>query len=179
MYTGNGYVGRIVAKAAAEHLTPVTLELGGKSPCIIDDSANIDLAVTNLLTNKWNNAGQTCIAVDYILVSKRRKEELITAAKNYLKKWGAEGQTGARDNIGYGNIINERHFDRVMNILEKTTAGRVLTGGVPTADRHARHIDVTLIDEPALSDEVMREEIFGPLLPVIAIENMEEAVDII
>jgi len=171
LFTGGGTVGRIVMTAAAKHLTPVTLELGGKSPCIVDKKAKIEQAARRILWGKVYNAGQTCIAPDYILVHSSRKDELMAAfAKTMVRFLGGDAQKSP----DYGRIVNERHFDRLLGMLEGQT---VLQGG--KHDRDDKFIEPTIIDDPALDSRIMTEEIFGPLLPVITYETLDEAIEFV
>lgn len=159
-FTGSVPVGRIVAKAAAEYITPVTLELGGKSPCIIDDTANLKLAAKRLVWGKFINGGQTCIAPDYLLIHHKIKEEFVSHFKEELiKAYGENPQ----ESLDYPRIVNTRNFDRLAQML---TDQKYLIGGV--TDRDDRYIAPTLIDEPNLNSEVMKGEIFGPIFPVLS-----------
>jgi aldehyde dehydrogenase (NAD+) len=171
LFTGGGTAGRIVMTAAAKHLTPVTLELGGKSPCIVDKKTKIDQTARRILWGKVFNAGQTCIAPDYILVHSSRKEELIAAFGKALKRFFGDDAQVSPD---YGRIINERHFDRLIALLE---GQKVLHGG--RHDRDDKYIEPTILDSPDLDSPVMQEEIFGPILPVITYETLDEAINFI
>lgn len=166
-FTGGVAVGREVMERAAKNLTPVTLELGGKSPCIVDRTAKLDLAAKRIVFGKFLNCGQTCVAPDYILAERCIKEEFI----GYLKKWitvmyGAD----ARKNPDYGKMINEKHFRRVCGLIdpEKTVFG----GG---ADADTLKIQPTILDNVTAGDAVMQEEIFGPVLPVLGFDTLPEA----
>lgn len=171
LFTGGGNVGRIVMAAAAKHLTPVTLELGGKSPCIVDKKVKIDQAARRILWGKVFNAGQTCIAPDYILVHSSRKDELMAAFGKALKRFLGEDAQKSKD---YGRIVNERHFDRLVGLLGDH---KVLFGG--NHDRDDKFIEPTVIDAPPLDSPVMTEEIFGPLLPVHTYETLDEAIEFV
>lgn len=162
-FTGSVPVGKIVAKAAAEHLTPVTLELGGKSPCIIDETANIKLTAKRLVWGKFINGGQTCIAPDYLLIHKSVKEKFITYFKDEIKNAYGENPKKSED---YPRIVNTKNFDRLALMLENENC---IIGG--QTDRTEDYIAPTLIDEPSLDSEVMKGEIFGPILPMISYEN--------
>lgn len=172
-YTGNGHIGRIVATAAAQHLTPVTLELGGKSPVIVDKSANMQSVVERISANKWGlNAGQICIAPDFVLIDKSREDEFITSCTAHVEKlFGKDPKTSEK----YARVINDRHVNRIANLL-KETKGKVVFGGMETVDPQAHFFPPTLVRNAQLGEPLLTEEIFGPVLPVIATENIEEAV---
>lgn len=165
-FTGSVFVGKIVAKAAAEFLTPITLELGGKSPCIVDKTANIKLAAKRIVWGKFINGGQTCIAPDYLLIHKSKKEEFVNCFKNELIK--AYGET-PETSTDFPRIVNLKNFNRLALMLENES---FLTGG--TTNKEDLFIAPTLINEPSLYSEVMKGEIFGPILPVISYESEEE-----
>jgi len=165
-FTGSVTVGKIVAKAAAEHLTPVTLELGGKNPCIIDETTDLKLACKRLVWGKFLNAGQTCIAPDYFIVHKRIKSDFIAAfSKEITATYGEDAQK-SKD---YARIINERNFDRLQKMLMEVD---IVYGG--KTDREDVFIAPTLIDSPSMDSEVMKDEIFGPISPVFSYENEED-----
>lgn len=170
-YTGGTKVGKIVMESAAKNLTPVTLELGGKSPCIIDENYNIKLAAKRLVFGKLLNAGQTCIAPDYVLVNRIVKKELIKWIKYYLKQFLGED---ILDNKDYPKIINRRHFDRLISLIKDQ---KILFGG--KTNIQTLKIEPTIIDNPNRKSMIMNEEIFGPILPVIEYENVQEAIDYI
>ncbi len=165
-FTGSVPVGRIVAKAAAEFITPVTLELGGKSPCIVDDTANLKLAARRIVWGKFLNGGQTCIAPDYLLVHKKSKDKFVAAFKEEITKAYGKNPETSED---FPRIVNQRNFDRLAKMLENET---VLTGG--TTNRDENYIAPTLLDEPSLDSEAMKGEIFGPILPLISYETTED-----
>lgn len=165
-FTGSVQVGKIVAKAAAQYLTPVTLELGGKSPCIVDASANIKLAAKRIAWGKFINGGQTCIAPDYLLIHKSVKDKFVTYFKTEVRKAYGGYPENATD---FPRIINQRNFDRLALMLENET---FLIGG--KTNREDNYIAPTLIDEPSLDSEVMKGEIFGPILPVISYESEDD-----
>jgi aldehyde dehydrogenase (NAD+) len=170
-YTGNGTVGRIVMAAAANNLTPVTLELGGKSPVIIDESANIHVAARRIAWGKWLNAGQTCVAPDYILVNEKvRQPFLDELSKAITDFFGADPQTSE----SYGRIVSPRHFDRLKSLM---TGGKVIIGGETNAE--SRYVAPTVLADVDMSSALMNEEIFGPLLPVISITSTKQAVEFI
>lgn len=170
MYTGSENVGKIVMKAAAQHLTPVTLELGGKSPCIVDEQVNIKVTADRIVWAKFLNAGQTCIAPDYILVHKSKSAELIDALKASLEKQYSASPQSSDD---FGRIISHRHFNRVNNYISAQSEHIVHGGKVDDADKF---IEPTLLLNPSLESGVMQEEIFGPVLPIIEVETMSEAI---
>lgn len=165
-FTGSVSVGKIVAKAAAKHLTPVTLELGGKNPCIIDETANIKLAAKRLVWGKCINAGQTCIAPDYWLVHLSVKEKLIDAFKDELVK--AYGKTPQKSE-DYPRIVNTKNFDRLTSLLKNE---KILVGG--QTDRKDKYIAPTLVDNPSLDSEIMKGEIFGPISPILTYKEENE-----
>ncbi len=170
-FTGGVTVGKTVMEAAAKHLTPVTLELGGKSPCIVERSADLNLAARRIVWGKFLNSGQTCVAPDYILVDRRIKEDLIRRMKEYiLRFYGKEPLL----NQDYPRIINKKHFDRLRGLLE----GQHIAVGAQVSEA-ALTIAPTILDKAAWQDPVMQEEIFGPILPVLEYENLEEAIQMI
>ena len=173
LFTGSGRIGRIVMEAAAKHLTPVTLELGGKSPCIVDKKAKIDQAARRILWGKVFNAGQTCIAPDYVLVHSSRKAELLTAFDRNLRKFYGGDPKGSPD---YASIISMGHFDRLVSLLD-SCGGTAVVGG--EHDREARFIAPTVLDGVPLDAPVMQEEIFGPLLPIVSYETLDEAIEFV
>ncbi|MEO5722766.1 MAG: aldehyde dehydrogenase family protein [Ilumatobacteraceae bacterium] len=171
LYTGNGRVAKIVLRAAAEHLTPVTLELGGKSPAIVSRNADIDVAARRIAWGKFVNAGQTCIAPDYVLVEQPVHDALVAAiGKNIEAFYGSAPQSSA----DYARIVNQAHFERLKGLLGK---GTVAFGG--HTDAAARYIAPTVLTGVSRSDAVMAEEIFGPILPVISVDSLSEAVDFV
>jgi aldehyde dehydrogenase (NAD+) len=170
-YTGSTAVGKIVMKAAAEHLTPVTLELGGKSPCIVDYKTPVGTTARRIAWGKWVNCGQTCVAPDYLLVHENLKDKLLPALKEAVEKmYGAD----PKQSPDYGRMVNDRHFARVASMLSQ---GQVYFGG--QTDEAQRYIAPTLLLNPDLSAPVMQEEIFGPILPVLTYRNLEEAVSFV
>jgi aldehyde dehydrogenase (NAD+) len=170
-YTGNGTVGRIVMTAAAKHLTPVTLELGGKSPVIVDASANIEVTARRIAWGKWLNAGQTCVAPDYVLVHRSKKAELIDALEKSIHDFYGDDP---RSSDSYGRIVSPRHFDRLKTML---ASGTVVIGG--DTDAEQRYIGPTVLTDVSFESALMSEEIFGPLLPIIEIDSVEQAVQFI
>ena len=170
-FTGSVPVGKIIAKAAAKNLTPTTLELGGKNPCIIDETANIKLAAKRLVWGKFLNGGQTCIAPDYILIHKTVKDSFTAAMHDEIKKaYGGDPQTSS----DFPRIINEKNFDRLNNMLVDADC---IIGG--TTDRADLYISPTLVNEPALDSEIMKDEIFGPLLPILSYESPSQIDEVI
>eukprot|EP00051_Salpingoeca_urceolata_P027002 m.479638 g.479638 ORF g.479638 m.479638 type:complete len:500 (+) comp21542_c0_seq1:279-1778(+) len=173
MYTGNGAVGKIVMRAAAEHLTPVLLELGGKSPCIIDENVDLNVAAPRIAWAKYSNAGQTCIAPDYVLVHSSRREEFLDKFKSAVTKFYSDDPKTSKD---FGSVINARHVQRIQNLIE-TSKGKVVLGG--KADSDAHFVEPTVIVDPDLESPVMKDEIFGPVLPVITIDSIDEAIEFV
>lgn len=167
-FTGSQAVGKEVMKKAAGHLTPVTLELGGKSPCIIDKAANVRLAAKRVVFGKYLNCGQTCVAPDYIYCDRTVKDRFLKEVqKQILKQYGKQPLL----NQNYGKIINEKHFDRIMGLID---ADKVIAGG--GSDRGALQIEPTVMDNVTFGDAVMQEEIFGPLMPVLTYDTLDEAI---
>ncbi|MER6127931.1 aldehyde dehydrogenase family protein [Streptomyces sp. NPDC001795] len=170
-YTGNGTVGRIVMAAAARHLTPVTLELGGKSPAVVEPGADLATAARRIAWGKFMNSGQTCVAPDYILAIGETaagiEPHLVAAIR---EMYGDDPATSA----DYGRIVNERHFDRLTTLL---TDGRTVTGG--EHDRPARYIAPTVLADVTPDSAVMREEIFGPILPIVPVPDLDAAISFI
>ncbi|WP_379154674.1 aldehyde dehydrogenase [Paenibacillus sp. sgz5001063] len=172
-FTGSVPVGKIVMKAAAEHLVPVTLELGGKSPAIVERTANLDVAAKRIIWGKMINAGQTCIAPDYVLAHEEIREELITRMKRVLATFFGPD---ARVSPDYGRIVNERQFDRLAAILE-AELNSVLAGG--TTVREELYIEPTLLAATSWSDPAMQDELFGPILPIMGFRQVEEAIEMV
>lgn len=170
-YTGSSAVGKIIYKMAAERLVPVTLELGGKSPCVVEQDANIAIAAKRITMTKFSNAGQMCVAPDYILVHHSKKNELIEALKRNIENFFG---TDAADSYNYGKIINQKQFNRIVNYLQD---GTILYGG--KTNINTLYIEPTLLDTVNINSAIMKEEIFGPVLPIIGFETMEEALKII
>ncbi|HEY6143107.1 MAG TPA: aldehyde dehydrogenase [Flavobacterium sp.] len=162
-FTGSVAVGKIVAKAAAENLTPVTLELGGKNPCIIDETANLKLAAKRIVWGKFINAGQTCIAPDYILIQKNMKKPFVTYLKEEITNAYGENPIESPD---FARIINNKNWERLVKMIEPD---KVLFGGQSNSKEN--YIAPTLIEETSLESPIMQEEIFGPLLPIFTYEK--------
>ena len=176
-FTGSAAVGKIVMQAAAEQLTPVTLELGGKSPCIVDTEIHIKVAARRITWGKFFNAGQTCLAPDYLLVDKKIKSNLLNEIKKCLQEFYGENPEKSSD---YARIINQKQFDRLVGYLEKIKDlenRKIIIGGETISDEH--YIAPTLIENISWDDGVMQSEIFGPILPVIEFTDIAEAIDII
>ncbi len=166
-FTGSQEVGKEVMRRAAEHLTPVTLELGGKSPCIVDRTANLKLAARRIVFGKYLNCGQTCVAPDYIYCDRRIKDELVEELKAQIRaQFGDE----PLQNPDYGKIVNQKHFDRLEGLMD---ADKLAWGG--GVDRAALQIEPTVMNNVTFGDPVMGEEIFGPILPVLTYDTLEEA----
>jgi len=170
-FTGGTKIGKIVMEAAAKNLTPVTLELGGKSPCIVDDDIDLKEAAKRIAWGKFINAGQTCIAPDYLLVNKSIKSELITQIQSCLQEFYGDNPCNSPD---FSRIINQRQFERLTSLL---TTGKIVVGGVTNIEE--LYIAPTLITDIALDAPIMKEEIFGPILPILEYESLEEAIAII
>ncbi|MEP0262289.1 aldehyde dehydrogenase [Dokdonia sp.] len=170
-FTGSVFVGKIVAQAAAKHLTPTTLELGGKNPCVIDNTVKVSLVAKRIVWGKFLNAGQTCIAPDYILIHSDIKDQFLTALKEELGKAYGENMATSPD---LARIINAKNFDRLVAMLEGEV---VVIGG--QVDRDQLYISPTIVDNPSLDSLVMQDEIFGPILPVIPYETQRDIEQII
>jgi aldehyde dehydrogenase (NAD+) len=170
-YTGSTNVGKIIYKMAAYKLVPVTLELGGKSPCVVESDANIKVAAKRIAITKFSNAGQMCVAPDYILVHASKKDEFISSIKKALHDFFGEDPA---KNYNYGKIINQKQFDRLVNYLNQ---GNIIHGGKYNADQ--LYIEPTIIEQPQPDSALMKEEIFGPIVPVIPFNTAEEAKAII
>ncbi|MEV5609950.1 aldehyde dehydrogenase family protein [Streptomyces sp. NPDC052225] len=167
-YTGNGTVGRIVMRAAAEHLTPVTLELGGKSPVFVDRDTDVSMVADRLADAKFRNAGQTCVAPDYVLTDPATSAALqVALAASVERLFGADPQSSD----AYGRLVNQRHFDRVAALLD---SGEVAVGG--RTDRDDLYIAPTVLAAVKGDTPVMREEIFGPVLPIVEVAGLDEAI---
>ncbi len=170
-FTGSTAVGKLVMKAASENLVPVVLELGGKSPCVVHHDANLRQAARRIVWGKCINAGQTCIAPDYVLVSNAVKKEFLKFIEEELKQLFGENLKLSPD---YGRIINERHFDRLVGLLPADGNKKTIV-----ADKNTRYIPFTVIEDPDPVSELMQEEIFGPLLPVLGYETIDETINFI
>ncbi|KAI8081614.1 Aldehyde/histidinol dehydrogenase [Halteromyces radiatus] len=174
-YTGSPNVGKIVMAAASKHLTGVTLELGGKSPAVITEDADIQLVANRIAFGKFYNCGQICIAVDYVLCPAARLDEFTNAFRKTIKEWFGENPKNSKD---YARLVSVRHVDRIAGIIENRKSGGIVFGG--DVDRDSRYIAPTLITDVKFNDDVlMGEEIFGPVLPVITYNNLDEAITLI
>ena len=170
-YTGSTAVGRIIYKMAAERLTPVTLELGGKSPCIIESDANIKVAARRIAITKFSNAGQMCVAPDYVILHESIKENFIEALKTTVQKFFSKAP---EQDYSYGKIINEKQFDRITGYL---SGHKIVFGG--RSDRKNLFIEPTVLDNVNVNDAVMKDEIFGPVMPVFSFKTKTDALKII
>ena len=167
-YTGNGTVGRIVMAAAAKNLTTVTLELGGKSPVIVDASANIEVTARRVAWGKWLNSGQTCVAPDYVLVDRKVETQFVDALRSAITEfYGNDPHTSD----SYGRIVSSRHFDRLTSMLGD---GSIVIGGQHSAAD--RYIAPTVLTDVKTDSRIMSEEIFGPLLPILPVSSLDEAI---
>ncbi len=171
-FTGGISVGKLVMEAAAKHLTPISLELGGKSPVIVDESADIDLAAKRLVFGKYINAGQTCVAPDYVLVHQSKKEELLERLGFWIEEFYPKGADGVIQD--YPRIINEKHFKRIEGLM---SGEKILFGGVCSSETLT--ITPAVMPEVTFDSPVMQEEIFGPLLPILTYSELDEAISAI
>ena len=169
-FTGSERVGRIVMRAASENLTPVSLELGGKSPCIVDKSANIKLAARRIIWGKILNAGQTCVAPDYVVIHEEVKEAFIEEAQKYIREFVGDPFI----NEDYPRIINLHHFIRLNNLIQNEKS---VIGG--KSDEKQFKIEPTLFPEATFDSDIMKDEIFGPILPIISYRDLDDVIDII
>ena len=170
-FTGGKKIGNLVYNKASEKMIPVTLELGGKSPCVVDETANIKLATKRIVFGKFLNAGQTCVAPDYIMVSNKIKDEFIRELKQQIiKQYG----NNPLKNQSFGKIITEHHFDRLLHLIDED---KVIFGG--KSDREERKIEPTIIDNVSKTDAIMQEEIFGPLIPIMGYDSLDEVIEYI
>ena len=170
-YTGNGKVGRVVMRAAAEHLTPVTLELGGKSPAIVTADANISVAARRIAWAKFLNAGQTCVAPDYVLVEEPVEGALVAALTDAVTAFYGDDPERSPD---YARIVNERHHDRLTSLLDAGGYDATVIGG--SGDRATRYLAPTILTGVKPDAAVMDDEIFGPILPVLTVADVDEAI---
>lgn len=170
-FTGSANVGRIVMEAAAKNLVPVTLELGGKSPVIVDKSANIKEAARRIIWGKTMNAGQTCVAPDYVMVHESVKGRLLNEMKNTITEFFGEN---VEESTSFGRIINNKHFNRIKNMIENDRDGLVFGGNY---NEEKRYIEPTIIEVSSFEAATMKEEIFGPVLPVISFKNLDNAIN--
>ena len=168
-FTGSKGVGQTVLEKAAKHLTPATLELGGKSPCIVDGSADLKLAARRIVFGKYLNCGQTCVAPDYVLCHSSVKEKILPLLREELQR---QYGTDFRTNPTYGKIVNEKHFDRLLGLID---AEKVFAGG--RSDRESLKIEPTILYNVTWKDAVMGEEIFGPIMPILTFETIDEVIE--
>lgn len=168
-FTGSVQIGKIVMESASKNLIPVTLELGGKSPCIVDETANIDLAAKRIVWGKFLNAGQTCVAPDYLIVHSSIKEKLVNSMIKYIIEFYG---TEPCKNLDYPKIINDKHFTRLLGLLEDE---KIVLGG--NFNKKTNQISPTILDDVTWSSSVMQEEIFGPILPVLKFEKLDEVIN--
>lgn len=167
LFTGGTEIGRIIYQAAAKHLTPVTLELGGKSPTVVDKKVNLKIAAKRIVWAKFVNAGQTCIAPDHVYVHNSLREDFIELTRKYISEFWPEG----KNSKDLGRIISDRHFERIKKMI----SGNVAVGG--ETDASSRYISPTVIDGVSPDHPSMQEEIFGPILPVMGFDDMDEVID--
>jgi aldehyde dehydrogenase (NAD+) len=168
-FTGSTGVGKVIMKAAAEFLTPVTLELGGKSPCLIEESANIDIAAKRCAWGKFLNAGQTCVAPDYVLVPEHKQTEFIERLQFHIQSFYGEE---TKKSVDYPRIVNEKHFDRLEALL---IPEKIAVGG--KVSRPENFISPTIMKDVSWDDKIMEDEIFGPILPIIPYRNLTQAIE--
>ncbi|KAH7908395.1 aldehyde dehydrogenase [Hygrophoropsis aurantiaca] len=167
-YTGGGRVARIIARAAAEHLTPMTLELGGKSPVVIDDKYDVELAAKRILWGKCNNAGQICVAPDYILCPRNIQAKLVSAFSEHYRKFFPEGALKSDD---FGKIVNDAHVERLTSLI-KDTKGTIVLGG----NHDGRKLEPTIVQDVEEGDPLLEDEIFGPILPIVPVDSLDDAI---
>jgi aldehyde dehydrogenase (NAD+) len=171
-YTGSGVVGRIVMAAAAKHLTPLTLELGGKSPCIVDKDVDLEKTARRIMLGKCYNAGQVCVAPDYMLVHESIEQNLLSNMKKILQEFYGDDPQKSPD---YARIVDDKHFNRIMKLIPGS--GEIYLGG--NADEKDRYIAPTILRNVPIDSPIMSEEIFGPILPVIKVKNIDEAINFV
>jgi aldehyde dehydrogenase (NAD+) len=167
-FTGGGRVGRVVMEAAAKHLTPMTLELGGKSPCIVAADANLAIAAERIVWGKFLNSGQTCVAPDYVLVERARHDALLEAMAATITRYFG---TDPKQSPDLSRIVNEKHAERLAGYF---AGGRIVAGGI--ADIPSRYVAPTILADVSPDAPVMHEEIFGPVLPVLAVDGIDQAI---
>ncbi|GEO05412.1 aldehyde dehydrogenase [Adhaeribacter aerolatus] len=170
-FTGSVPVGKIIMAAAAKHLTPVTLELGGKSPCIVDDTANLHVAARRIAWGKFLNAGQTCVAPDYLILHQSVKDQFVTLIKEAIRDFYGDDPAQSPD---YPRMLNQKRYNAVAKFLK---SGKILVGG--QTDEEEKYISPTLLDNISPDDPIMQEEIFGPVLPILTYQHLEEVPRII
>lgn len=167
-FTGGTQIGKIIMEAAAKHLTPITLELGGKSPCIVDETADLDYSARRIVWGKMMNTGQTCVAPDYVYVQRSCKAAFVRQLQKMIIQYYGDNP---EQSASYGRIINKKHFDRLTGLMQK---GNILSGGKTNAN--ALYISPTLIDGITWDDPIMQQEIFGPLLPLLTFDKIEDVI---
>lgn len=170
-FTGSTQVGKVVMQAAAKHLTPVTLELGGKSPCIVDKDVDLDVAARRILWGKFWNAGQTCVAPDYLLVHEAIERPLVDALRRTLAEFYGADPAKSPD---YARVVNERHHARLVGLLGQ---GELIVGG--QHDEATRYLAPTIVKNPPLDSRLMTDEIFGPILPMITVKDLDAAIEFV
>jgi len=171
-YTGNPQVGKIIMKAASEYLTPVTLELGGKNPCFVDNDVDLHVATKRIMWGKFFNAGQTCIAPDYIVVRRDFQDVLVKKMKEIIKEFYGEDPSKTPD---YGRIVNSRHVKRLGALLEDVDPKNIAIGG--NFDESSRYFAPTIVTDVQVNQKIMKDEIFGPILPIVPFDSLEEGVE--
>ncbi len=178
-FTGSIEVGKLVMKAAADNLSSITLELGGKSPVVVDESANIKDAAKKLVWSKYSNAGQTCIAPDYVLVHEKVKDVLLSSMEHEIQLFFGQNSDLRHNSPELARIIDDRHFGRLQGLLEQAVkaGAKIFTGG--NSVKGEKYIEPTILTDVSHDDSIMQEEIFGPILPVISYANLEEVIDCI
>ncbi|TRM57648.1 aldehyde dehydrogenase [Schizophyllum amplum] len=176
-YTGNGAIARIISAAAAKHLTPLTLELGGKSPVIVDPASDLTLAARRVLYGKFNNAGQICVCPDYVLIPAAAKPKFIAALQDAYKEWFPNGSLESAD---FASIVNPTHHARLKGLLDRTK-GRIVMGGRVGEDKNGRMVrmELTVVDGVREDDALMEGEIFGPILPILEVRDVDEAIEFV
>jgi aldehyde dehydrogenase (NAD+) len=175
-YTGNGRVGPIVMEAAARHITPVTLELGGKSPAIVDRDADLYAAARRIAFGKFLNAGQSCVAPDYVLVDQDVEGPLVARLTARVREFYGDD---ARRSPDYPRIVNDQHFGRLMGLLEAGGFEEIAAGGPDGADPAERYLPPTILRGVSPDARVMEEEIFGPVLPVLSVQGLDQAIEFV
>ncbi|MEE2703207.1 MAG: aldehyde dehydrogenase family protein [Myxococcota bacterium] len=170
-YTGNGSIGRVVMEAASKNLTPVTLELGGKSPCIVDKSADLSVTARRIAWGKFINSGQTCIAPDYILADETIESELVAELEKTVREFYGPDPKASAD---YARIASPRHHERLAKLLE---SGEIAFGG--GSDAETRYIEPTVLRNVAPDSPIMSEEVFGPILPVLGVKDVDQAIEFV
>ncbi len=165
-FTGSPNIGKIVMRAAAENLTPICLELGGKNPCIVDESSDLEIAARRIVWGKFLNAGQTCVAPDYIYAHSSIKSSLIVLLKKYIREFYGANEIRSKD---YGRLISTKHFDRLLTLME---GSKILYGG--ESNRDEKFIAPTLLDVASWDEKIMQEEIFGPILPILEYKDLDQ-----